>query len=97
MKEEIDDITGKHIRNLLDWKKKIGKSKKIRDIRSLFKHDEEENYYKPIEHIIYGVIIISNKKTTMIKIKYYQLKNINRYHGTFLSMVKNKTIVNHWE
>ena len=32
----------------LDLKKKKNENRVIRDLRNLFKHEEEENYYKPV-------------------------------------------------
>ena len=48
----------------------------FRDIRNLFEH-EEQDYYKPVEHVIFGATIILNMKVTVIEIKHCQLKNIS--------------------
>ena len=51
-KKETDDtaIAIKDIRNLFRLKKenKVIKHRKLRDIRNVFEHEEEENYYKPV-------------------------------------------------
>ena len=49
------------------------KDRIIRDIRNLFEHGEEGNYYKPV---IFGVMIKLNMKVTMIEIKCCQFNNI---------------------
>ena len=50
MKKEIDDTAIKDIRKLLRLKKenKVIKDKLLRDIRNLFEHGEEKNYYEPV-------------------------------------------------
>ena len=50
LKKELNYTTIKDIRDLLKLKKetKSIKNRIIRDIKNLFKHEEEENYYKPL-------------------------------------------------
>ena len=49
MKKEINGTPIKNIRNLYRPKKeKAIKNRAIRDIRNVFEHEEEENYYKPV-------------------------------------------------
>ena len=76
--EEIKDIILKDIRNLfrLGKENKVIKDIILRDIRNYFENEEEDNYYKPVRQMIFGVTIILNKIVTMIEIKQYQLKNI---------------------
>ena len=67
----------KDIINLFRQEKetKAIKNKILRDIKNLFEQ-EKEGYYEPVKVIIFGKIIILNKKVTMIEIKHYQLKKI---------------------
>ena len=84
LKIELNDTAIKDIRNLFRLKKGIKGIKDIvlRDIKHLFEYEkEEENYYKPVRiNISFGVTIILNTKVMVIKIKYYQLKIILKYH-----------------
>ena len=50
LKTELNYATIKDIRNLYRLKKETKKIKNriLRDIRNLFEHEEEENYYKPV-------------------------------------------------
>ena len=68
-------------------KKKIEKEKQneriikdriIRDIRTLFKQEQQEKYYEPKRANKYYelIIIMSNMKVMMIKIETYHLMNI---------------------
>ena len=69
----------KGIRNLFrqENKTKATKDRILRDIKNLFDREkEEQNYYKPVGVVIFGVTIILNTRVTVIKIKHYQLKNI---------------------
>ena len=70
LKKELNYTAIKDITNIfrLEKETKAIKNRIIRDIKSLFEH-EEENYYK-------RVIIILNMKVTVIKITQYQSKKI---------------------
>ena len=47
------------------------KNRVTRDIRNLFEHKEDGNYYKPGERVIFGVRFILNMKVTVIQIKHF--------------------------
>ena len=51
------------------------KDRIIRDIRNLFKH-EEEDCYEPVREVIFGVTVILKMKAVVIEIRNYHLKNI---------------------
>ena len=58
MKKEIDDDTVKDTKNLFRLekvKKKTIRNRIVRDIRNLFDHEEEENYYMLIEFFTYQI------------------------------------------
>ena len=48
----------------------------MRDTRNFFEPEEEENYYKPVRVVIFGIKMVLNMKVAVIEIKHYQLKNI---------------------
>ena len=50
LKKELNYTAIKEIRNLFRLEKETEaiKDRKLRDIKNLFKHKEEENYYKPV-------------------------------------------------
>ena len=76
LKKELDDITIKGIRNFFRLEKeiKVMKYRIIRDIKNLFQH-EEEDYYKLVKVVIFGVKVMLNMKVKAIE-KHYQLKNV---------------------
>ena len=57
MKKEIDYDTVKDTKNLfrLEKGKKTIRNRIVRDIRNLFDHEEEENYYMLIEFFTYQI------------------------------------------
>ena len=60
----------KGIRNLFRQGKetKAIKDRILRDIKNLSKHEkEEQNYYKPVRAVTFGVTIILNTRVTVIK------------------------------
>ena len=77
LKKEQNDIAIKDIRDFFRLEKEVKgiKDLVLRNIKNLFEYEkEEENYYKPV--VTTAVTIILNTKITVIKIEYYQLKNI---------------------
>ena len=46
----------------LDWKKIKKENRVIRDLRNLFEHEEEENYYKPVRVSRYEIWKYESKK-----------------------------------
>ena len=69
----------KDIRNLFRLRKesKLIKDRNLIDIRTIFEHKEEENYYNPVRVCSFGVRIMLNMKVKVIEIKHYQMKNIS--------------------
>ena len=61
---ELNYTASKDIRNLFRQKNetKVIKDRTLRDIKNLFEHKEEDNYYKPVESVVFGVTIILNTK-----------------------------------
>ena len=49
------------------------KDRIIRDIRNLFKH-EEEDCYEPVREVIFGVTVILKMKAVVTEIRNYHLK-----------------------
>ena len=76
LKKETNDAAMKDIRNLFRLRKE---NKLIKDsnLRTIFEHKEEENYYNPVRVCSFGVRIILNIKIKVIEIKHYQMKNIS--------------------
>ena len=68
----------KDIRNLFRLKKEKEaiKNRVMRDTRNFFEPEEEENYYKPVRVVIFGIKMVLNMKVAVIEIKRCRLKNI---------------------
>ena len=78
LKNETNDAVIKGIRHFFRLKKenKAIKDRIIRDIRSLFQHEEEKNYYKPLRAINFWSNNYIEYKSNGNRKLHYQLKNI---------------------
>ena len=68
-KQSEEDSIIKNIRNLFKLKKENEaiKDRIIRGIKTLF--EQEDDYYKPIRVVIFGITTISTMKVTVIEMK----------------------------